>query len=418
MAVETRPLDLVDARPEEVGMSSTGLQNVTSLVQRYVDDGRYAGAISMIARHDQVVHFEAYGSMDDEAAKPMTHDAIVRAYSMTKPIASVALMQLYEEGLFQLDDPASAYIPEFAGLEVFAGGTADDYRTRPAAREMTVRDVLMHTSGLIGRGDGTPVGRMYAAAGLRGSESDGTLHDMIRKVGELPLACDPGSQWNYGISPDVVGYLVEVISGQPFDRYLEERIFRPLAMPDTGFHVRESEFDRFAACYERDDEAGGGKRYRLQDAPAGSHYTTPRTYFSGAGGLVTTATDYMRFSRMLANGGTLDGERLLGPRTIEFMAMNHLPTGGDLATMGQPQFGETTMEGVGFGLGFAVLLDPTRAQLLGTPGEYYWGGAASTAFFVSPAEDLAVVFLTQLRPSSSYPIRRELRIATYSAITD
>jgi len=421
MAVETRPLNLVDARPEEVGMSSRGLQNVSRLVQRYIDDGRYAGAIIEIARHDQVVYFETYGNMDNEASKPMAHDTIVRAYSMTKPIASIALMQLYEEGLFQLDDPVSAYVPEFAKLEVFDGGTESDYRTRPAAREMTVRDVLMHTSGLIGRGHDSPVGRMYEAAGLLGSESDGTLHDMIRKVGELPLYCDPGSEWNYGISTDIVGYLVEVIAVQPFDRYLEERIFQPLAMPDTGFHVPESEFERFAACYERDDEAAatnGGNRYRLQDAPAASHYTTPRTYFSGAGGLVTTATDYMRFSRMLANGGELEGERVIGPRTIEFMASNHLPTGGDLATMGQPQFGETAMEGIGFGLGFAVLMNPTKAQLLGTPGEYYWGGAASTAFFVSPAEDLAVVFLTQLRPSSSYPIRRELRIATYASITD
>lgn len=430
MAVETRPLDLITALPEEVGMSSERLKNVNRVVQRYIDDGKYSGAISMIARRDRVVHFETYGSMDDEAGKPMTHDAIVRAYSMTKPIASVALMQLYEEGLFQLDDPVSAYVPEFAGLKVFNGGDENDFRVREPIREMSIRDTLMHTSGLIGRADPNPVGRMYAAAGLRGSESDGTLHDMIRKVGELPLACDPGSEWNYGISTDVVGYLVEVFSGQPLDRYLEERILQPLAMPDTGFHVPESEFERFAACYERIDADsangaspngtadGRGKQYRLQDAPAGSHYTTPRTYFSGAGGLVTTASDYMRFSRMLANGGVLEGERVIGTRTLDFMAMNHLPTGGDLASMGQPQFGETTMEGVGFGLGFAVLMDPTRAQLLGTPGEYYWGGAASTAFFVSPAEDLAVVFLTQLRPSSSYPIRRELRIATYQAITD
>ena len=421
MAVETRAPDLIDARPEAVGMSSPRLQNVTRLIQRYIDEGKYAGAISMIARHDQVVHFETYGNMDDEAGKPMTHDAIVRAYSMTKPIASVALMQLYEEGRFQLNDPASAYIPEFAALKVFDFGDEGGFTVREAAREMTVRDLLMHTSGLVSRGHESPVGKLYAGADLLGSESGGTLHDMIRKLGELPLYCDPGSEWNYGISTDVVGYLVEVIAGQPFDRYLEERIFQPLDMPDTGFHVPEAEFERFAACYERDDNASptaAAKQYRLQGAPAGSHYTTPRTYFSGAGGLVSTASDYMRFSRMLANGGELEGERVLGTRTIEFMAMNHLPTGGDLATMGQPQFGETTMEGIGFGLGFAVLLDPTRAQLLGTPGEFYWGGAASTAFFVSPAEDLAVVFLTQLRPSSSYPIRRELRIATYQAITD
>ena len=423
MAIETRTSELIDARAEEVGMSSERLRNVTRLVQGYVNDGKFAGAISMIARHDRVVHFETYGNMDDEAAKPMRPDTIVRAYSMTKPIASVALMQLYEQALFQLDDPVSAYVPEFAGLKVIDGGDEHDYRVREPAREMTVRDVLMHTSGLIGRADPTPVGKLYAAAGLRGSESEGTLHDMIRKVGELPLHCDPGSEWNYGISTDVVGYLVEVISGQRFDRYLDQHVLEPLGMPDTGFHVRESEFDRFAACYERDDAAtssngASGKRYRLQDAPAGSHYTKPNTYHSGAGGLVTTASDYMRFSRMLANGGELDGERVIGTRTLEFMTMNHLPNDGDLASMGQPRFGETTMDGIGFGLGFAVLLDPTQAQLLGTPGEFYWGGAASTAFFVSPAEDLAVVFLTQLRPSSSYPIRRELRIATYQAITD
>lgn len=423
MAIEARAHQLIDASPEEVGMSSDRLQNVTRLVQRYIDDGKFAGAISMIARHDQVVHFETYGNMDDEASKPMRADAIVRAYSMTKPIASIALMQLYEQALFQLDDPVSAYVPEFAGLQVFDGGDEHDYRVREPKREMTVRDVLMHTSGLVGRADPTPVGKMYAAAGLRGSESDGTLHDMIRKVGALPLHCDPGTEWNYGISTDVVGYLVEVISGQRFDSYLDQHVLQPLEMPDTGFHVRESEFDRFAACYERDDSTASnngtsGKRYRLQDAPGGSNYTKPNTYHSGAGGLVTTASDYMRFSRMLANGGELDGQRVIGTRTLEFMTMNHLPNDGDLASIGQPRFGETTMDGIGFGLGFAVLLDPTQAQLLGTPGEFYWGGAASTAFFVSPAEDLAVVLLTQLRPSSSYPIRRELRIATYQAITD
>jgi CubicO group peptidase (beta-lactamase class C family) len=423
MTIETRASELIDALPEEVGMSSDRLQNVTRLVQGYIDDGKFAGAISMIARHDRVVHFETYGNMDDEAAKPMRADAIVRAYSMTKPIASIALMQLYEQALFQLDDPVSAYVPEFAGLQVFDGGDERDYRVREPKREMTVRDVLMHTSGLVGRADPTPVGKMYAAAGLRGSESDGTLHDMIRKVGTLPLHCDPGAEWNYGISTDVIGYLVEVISGQRFDSYLDQHVLQPLEMPDTGFHVRESEFDRFAACYERDDSTASnngtsGKRYRLQDAPGGSHYTRPNTYHSGAGGLVTTASDYMRFSRMLANGGELDGQRVIGTRTLEFMTMNHLPNDGDLASMGQPRFGETTMDGIGFGLGFAVLLDPAEAQLLGTPGEFYWGGAASTAFFVSPAEDLAVVFLTQLRPSSSYPIRRELRIATYQAITD
>ena len=420
MVTETATSQLIDALPEEVGISSERLERVPELVQRYVDDGRFAGAITMIARRDRVIHAQTYGSMDDEAGKAMRADAIVRAYSMTKPIASVALMQLYEQSLFQLDDPVSAYVPEFAGLAVFDGGDEHNYRVRKPGREMTIRDVLTHTSGLVGRADPTAVGRMYWAAGLRGSESDGTLADMIRKVGQLPLHCDPGSQWNYGISTDVAGYLVEVISGQRFDHYLDDHIFTPLGMPDTGFSVPESEFERFAACYEHDPgpRHPDGRRYRLQDAPQESHYTRPNSYHSGAGGLVTTASDYMRFSRMLAAGGVIDGERIIGTRTLDFMARNHLPGGGDLASMGQPTFGETTMDGIGFGLGFAVLLSPSEAQLLGTPGEYYWGGAASTAFFISPAEDLAVVLLTQLRPSSSYPIRRELRIATYQAIID
>lgn len=411
---------LIDARPEDVGMSSQRLARMSRLIERYIEAGRYPGAISMVARRDRVVHFETYGSMDDEAGKAMQPDTIVRAYSMTKPIVSVGLMQLYEESLFQLDDPVSAYVPAFRDQQVMVGGTVDDPQVRPASREMTIRDVLMHTSGLVQRGTANPIAEMYARAGVNGNESTFDLAEMVSRVGRLPLYCDPGSAWNYSISTDIVGYLCEVFSGQRLDHYLRERIFEPLGMPDTGFHVPEGDIDRFAACYERDDAAfaATGKYYRLQDAPEGSVYTTPRTYFAGAGGLVMTAADYMRFSRMLANGGSLEGERILGPRTLEYMRMNHLPDGTDLAGMGQPQFGETTMYGVGFGLGFAVLLDPTKSQVMGTPGEFYWGGAASTAFFINPAEELAVVFLTQLRPSSSYPIRRELRIAAYQAITD
>lgn len=413
---------LIQAEPEEVGMSSRALENVGRVVQRYIDQGKYAGAISMVARHDQVVHFQTYGNMDDEAGKAMRPDAIVRAYSMTKPIASVALMQLYEQALFQLDDPVSAYIPELSDLQVMTGGTADAPETRAPARAMTIRDVLMHTSGLVQRGSGSPIAELYDRAGFVGSDTQFSLAEMVKKLGQIPLYCDPGSEWNYGMSTDIVGYLCEVLSGQTLDVYLKEHIIDPLGMVDTGFTVPQASLDRFAACYKRDERSSliesTGKHYSLQDSPAESPYLGPRPYLSGAGGLVTTASDYMQFCRMLLNGGTLDGERILGPRTVEFMQMNHLPTGGDLASMGQPQFGESTMEGIGFGLGFAVLLDPTKAQLLGTPGEAYWGGAASTAFFVNPEEDLALVFLTQLLPSSSYPVRRELRIATYQAIED
>jgi len=395
-------------------MSTSGLRNVAGLVQSYIDDGKLPGAISLVARRGKVVHFETYGNMDDERRKPMRSDTIFRFYSMTKPIASVGLMMLYEQGKFQLDDPASKFIPELRGLKVLAGGTTNDFQVRDAAREMTVRDLLMHTSGLVGRDAQSPVGELYRRAGFAGSDSQFTLAEMVHKLSEIPLEVDPGSQWIYGISTDLVGYLCEVLSGLAFDRYLQERILGPLGMPDTSFSVPESRVDRFAANYA---PQAGPRRYRLVDDPLSSPYTRPRMYFSGSGGLVSTAADYLRFCRMLANGGQLDGVRIIGPRTLRLMTINHLPGGKDLATVAQTA-GETAREGVGFGLGFAVLFDQAVAQIIGTPGEFYWGGAASTAFFVNPVEDLIMIFLTQLRPSSTYPIRRELRATIYSAITD
>src|SRR5438105_5648076 len=236
---------LVEAEPEEVGLSSRRLDNVSRLVQRYIDEKKLPGAISMVARRGRVVHFETYGRMDDEAGKEMRADAIFRIYSMTKPIASVALMTLYEEALFQLDDPASKFIPELKNPKVFASGTADSFTVREAAREITVRDPLMHTSVLISAGPTRPVGQLYQRAGMRGSASDGTLADLVRKLKDIPLHCDPGSQWNYGISTDLVGYLCEVIGGQSFDRFLEERIFRRLGMTDTAFTVPPEKIERF-----------------------------------------------------------------------------------------------------------------------------------------------------------------------------
>jgi CubicO group peptidase (beta-lactamase class C family) len=415
MAIATRGEIEIEAAPEDVGMSSAGLRNLSYLVQRYIDDRKLPGAISLVARRGKVVHFDTYGSMDDERQKPMRSDTIFRIYSMTKPIASVGLMMLYEQGKFQLDDPASTFIPELKGLKVFAGGTADAYQVRDAAREMTMRDLLMHTSGLVGRDSQTPVGELYRRAGFAGADSQFTLAELVDRLARIPLEVDPGSRWIYGISTDLVGYVCEVLSGLPFDRYLDQRILAPLGMLDTGFSLPASKVDRFAANYA---PRTGTPRYRLVDDPVSSPYTRPRTYFSGSGGLVSTAADYLRFCRMLANGGVLDGVRILGPRTLRLMTVNHLPGGTDLASMAQTA-GETSREGVGFGLGFAVLLDQAVAQIIGTPGEFYWGGAASTAFFVNPKEDnLIMLFLTQLRPSSTYPIRRELRATIYSAIVD
>lgn len=413
MAKATRGGALVEAAPEHVGMSTNGLLNLSRLVASYVDGQKFPGAISLVARRGEVVHFETYGNLDNERRKPMRPDTIFRFYSMTKPIASVGLMMLYEEGRFQLDDPASKFIPELQDVTVFAGGTADRYQVRDPAREMTVRDLLMHTSGLVAASAPTPVGDLYRRAGLDNPE--GTLADLVRKLGRIPLAADPGSRWIYGISTDLVGYLCEVISGLPFDRYLQQRILGPLGMVDTSFSVPAAKVDRFAANYAPRD---GSPRYKLIDDPATSPYTHPRSYFSGSAGLVSTAGDYLRFCQMLANGGELAGVRILGPRTLRLMTLNHLPGGQDLATMAQ-NGGETKREGQGFGLGFGVLLDQTVAQTIGTPGEFFWGGAASTAFFVNPAEDLIMIFLTQLRPSSTYPnFRRELRTTIYSSIIE
>jgi CubicO group peptidase (beta-lactamase class C family) len=281
---------------------------------------------------------------------------------------------------------------------------------------MTIADLLRHTSGLASRTDSI-LGAAYEEQGLISSSSSGTLAEAIDKLGTLPLKCDPGAQFNYGVSTDVVGYLCEVLSGQRLDEFLRARILEPLGMTDTDFYVREPDLGRFAANYRPGGD--GEPRIVLTDRPdASSRYGSPRSYLSGAGGLVSTASDYARFCKMLSGRGEYDGERIIGPRTLEFMTRNHLPEGRDLAHMGSENAGESRREGVGFGLGFAVLLDPAEAGGVGTPGEYYWGGAASTAFWVSPADELFVVFMTQLQPSSTYPIRRELRSIVYGSIID
>ena len=414
--------DWIEARPEEAGISSQRLETLRRVVQGWVDERLIPGAVTAVARRGKVVHFETYGSMDDEAGKAMRPDAIFRIYSMTKPIVSLALMLLYEEGKFHLDDAASKFIPEFKDLKVFAGGTADDYRIRQPEREMTVRDLLTHMSGLTfgsmgGMRAASPVGELYARAGVPGIGTTGTLADTVRKLGQLPLQADPGTEWIYGASTDIVGYLCEVLSGQTLDRFLEERILAPLGMVDTSFYVPPSQLERFAACYRPSPE---GKGYVLQDAPATSEFARPDgTYFSGVGGLQSTAHDYMRFCKMLTGRGELDGVRIIGPRTLEYMTVNHLPGGRDRADLSQPMFpGTPVQRGSGFGLGFAVLLDPAAAQVIGTPGEYYWSGAASTHFFISPKDDLAVLFLTQLMGMGPSTLGRDLRVAAYQALID
>jgi CubicO group peptidase (beta-lactamase class C family) len=403
----------LDCAPEDVGLSASRLENVSGWMEQYVDEGKLAGALTAVVRRDKLVYLQTRGMRDVELARPVEEDTIFRFYSMTKPITTMAAMMLYEEGRFQLDDPVSKYIPALGNLKVFIGGDENRYETEATERDITVRDLMTHTSGLTyGWMEASPVDALYRANDINFNGADKPLKDQVERLGEMPLLCQPGSQWNYSVATDVLGHLVEVLSGLPLDVYFAEQILGPLGMVDTAFHVAAENVDRFAANYSATKDGG----LKLAEAVEGSRFTRPAITFSGGGGLVSTAADYIRFCRLLARGGELDGVRLLGRKTLQYMTMNHLP--GDLASMGQATFAETSYDGIGFGLGFSVVLDPAKAQVVGSVGEYAWGGAASTAFWIDPVEDMFVVFLTQLMPSSSYPLRRQLRALTYQAIVD
>ncbi|MBV8094510.1 MAG: beta-lactamase family protein [Acetobacteraceae bacterium] len=400
-------------RPEEVGLSSARLARVDDWMRRWVDSGRLPCLVTMVARHGRVVDLRCYGRADVERNKPVATDTIFRIYSMTKPLTSVTIMMLYEEGRFQLDDPIARFLPCFRNMRVYVGGMGGKLDTVPAQRDITFRDLLTHTSGLTyGFMESNPVDALYRERGVDFGLPDGNLGELVERAAALPLIAQPGREWNYSIAADVLGHLVAVISGQSFERFLQERVIGPLGMVDTGFFVPGDKLGRFAANYGPTPEG----KLQLLDDPQTSRFGAPRRVCSGGGGLVSTAADFMRFCQMMLNKGELDGTRLLGRKTVSLMTANHL--GGDMAAMGQARFSESSFEGIGFGLGFSVMLDPARAQIMGTPGEYAWGGLASTAFWVDPAEDMAVVMLTQLVPSSTYPIRRELRVLTYQALVD
>ena len=401
----------IDTRPEDVGLSSPRLARITHWMRRWVNSGRLPGLLVAVVREDRLAWFETFGWRDVGAGRPVEPDTIYRIYSMTKPITTVAALMLYEEGHFQLDDPVAKFIPAFAGTRVFDGGDAESFTTVPLARSITVHDLMVHTSGLTyGFQHEHAVDALYRSRGVEFNANVGSLADLVEATAAQPLVFQPGTRWNYSVSTDVLGRLVEIWSGVALDTFFDERIFRPLGMCDTGFHVREGQAHRLASNYVQADDG----RLRLADSATGSRFLEPAITLSGGGGLVSTAADYLRFMRMLRGGGTLEGTRLLGRKSVELMTMNHLP--GDLADMGRPRFAEMPFAGVGFGLGVSVLLDPAKARILGSPGEYAWGGMASTAFWVDPAEDMMVLLLTQLMPSSAYPIRRELRVLTYQAL--
>jgi CubicO group peptidase (beta-lactamase class C family) len=380
-------------------------------MQRYIDRQLVSGAVTLVARRGRVVHFEAAGYKEVESKAPMTTDTIFRIASMTKPIASVALMMLYEEGHFLLSDPVSKFLPEFSDMKVAQTAPPGDrvatpYKLIPAARPITIQHLLTHTAGLANSYRGmtqSELAKTYAR-----KNPNETIGDVVSRLARLPLNFNPGEAWEYGPATDVVGRLVEVISGLTLDEFFNRRIFQPLRMKDTHFYLPKSKINRFAANYEPD--SGNQNRIKLVEAPGEESrwVKEPHVYFSGAGGLVSTASDYLRFHQMMLNGGELDGVRLLGRKTVELMTTNHI---GDLPVW-------LTGPGYGFGLGYSVVKDVGATGQTGSVGNYGWGGAFCTYFWVDPVEELIGIVMTQVRPYSHLNIRQEFQVLAYQAIVD
>ncbi|WP_100638405.1 serine hydrolase domain-containing protein [Marinobacter salexigens] len=395
------------------GLAPGRLLNIERHLDRcYIHPGKLPGALTLVARRGEVAYVKPQGLMDVERNKPVCRDTIFRIYSMTKPITSIAMMQLYEQGRFLLDDPVHKYIPAWKKQRVYSSGVYPCFLTTPATSTMTIRDLFTHMSGLTyGFMNRTNVDAAYRELGLDGSQ-DLTMEALVNQLAELPLEFSPGTAWNYSVSTDVLGYLVQLLADQPFDEYLQKHVFDPLDMTDTGFHVRDEQLDRFAACYQYKP----GDQLKLQDDPETSPFRRKGKFLSGGGGLVSTIDDYFHFAQALCQGGEFRGQRIIGRKTLEFMRNNHLPGSQDLPGLAVGSFSEAPYAGTGFGLGFSVKTDVAKSQTNGSVGEYGWGGLASTSFFVDPVEELVMIFMTQLIPSSTYPIRQELRAIVNGAL--
>ena len=402
--------------PKAAELSPARLETLDRFIQsKYIDAGKIAGALTVIARRGEIAHFSPLGLADVERNKPVREDTIFRIYSMTKPLTTVAFMTLVEQGLVALDDPVHRVIPEWKDLGVYQGGFMETFRTTRPGRPMLMIDLLRHTSGLTyGFQQTTNVDAAYRKLQVGERTKDTTLEEMVSQLANIPLEFSPGTAWNYSVSTDILGYLIGKISGKSFDDYLRSHIFEPLGMTDTDFHVPAEKVSRLGGCYSATPKGG----FVLFDDPSKSTYLDAPRLLSGGGGLVSTAHDYLRFCRMLLNSGTLDGAQILSPKTIQLMTLNHLPDGKDLPALSRSLFSEVTYNGVGFGLGFAITLDNTQTMLPGSVGDYSWGGAASTYFWIDPKEDLITIFMAQLLPSTTYPIRRELRTLVYSSFTE
>jgi CubicO group peptidase (beta-lactamase class C family) len=413
-------------KPETLGMSSARLARLDDVMKRrYVDSGYLPGMLTYVWRQGELAHTGMCGQMDLERGKPMREDAIFRVYSMSKPITAVALMMLVEEGLVGLDDAVHSHIPAWGNLGVYASGTPSllpsaqpAFMTTPVLRPMKIIDLATHTSGLTyGFMMRTAVDAAYRRAKVVDRATPGGLQGMVDQLAQIPLDFSPGTAWNYSVSIDVLGYLVETLSGMSFGEFLRTRLFEPLGMNDTSFYVPADKIERFTCCYQPE---GRGPGLKLQDDARESTYATPPLLESGGGGLVSTAHDYLRFCRMMLNGGTLDGVQILSPKTVALFSLNYLPGGREVADMALPgMFSESGYAGVGFSLGCGVNVDVAKTRLPGSLGEYFWGGAAATAFWVDPTEELTVVFMTQVIGSEArLTLRRDLRTLVYSAMTE
>src|SRR5215213_3566024 len=400
-----RPMNIIS--PDNQGFSTPRLGRINAVMQRYVDQRKLAGMVTLVARRGEVVHFETCGQADITTSAPMRHDTLFRIYSMTKPITSAAVLMLFEEGHFQLSDPIARYIPAFTDVKVLDNSAGSGVRYVDPIRPISVRHLLTHTAGLsYGFDENVYIDDLYRERiyTLRETKPDITLEEFIQAIAKLPLAHQPGSAYRYSFATDVLGLLVQVVAGMPFEEFLRQRIFEPLGMSDTGFYVPAEQIGRFAATHGPDAEHG----LTVIDAPATSEYARPTRLPSGGGGLVSSTSDYLRFAQMLLNQGELDGERLLGRKTVELMASNHLPAGVHPLDDAYS----------GFGLGVSVLLDPAQAQNLGSVGTYGWGGAANTNFWIDPREELIGILMLQFMPSDTYPVSPNFRTLVYQALVD
>ena len=397
--------DLPIVEPESVGFSTERLKKITAFAKRNVEEGMHAGIVTLVARHGKIVHFEAVGQYGIDNEKPMGKDALFRIFSMTKPITTVAMMILYEEDEFQLGDPVSKYLPQFKGQKIWQDGDPVAPKT-----EMTIEQLMTHTAGLTyGFYTDHPVERAYREVDLLRSRD---LREFITRLSEIPLRYEPGTRYHYSVATDVLGAVVERISAQSLEDFFQERIFGPLEMHDTFFNVPDDKLQRLASNHYWNAE----ENKLILPAPELDRPYTGVTFFSGGGGLVSSAMDYMIFCEMLRNGGSYNGARILGPKTVQYMTINHLTS--DVRNNGADEYPASHLyPGQSFGLGFGVITDPGQSQVISSPGEYSWGGIADTKFWIDPEEDLVAILMTQLM-RSPWETRYQMKVATYQALTD